>query len=130
MTFRVFGPSKLIPDMVTIMDYQRPRKNFLINTGHIHEDWERDSIVVNAGWLGGEVPIIGWDGTMKESFGVEVFDKRPCRGARQTIEIMLAEKVLLMTEEIKEFIDGTRAQYDAWKLGLLDSTDEAKKEYR
>ena len=88
---------KNLPEMCTIMDYNRPYKKGLFDSKYgIHTDWERDSQVVNCGWLNGEIPIIGWQ------------EPSPLRGARQTVEILLAEKILHNTSEVREFMEGTK----------------------
>lgn len=101
--FRVFGPSKLKPRMVTLMDYNQPYKKGLLNTSYgIHADWERDSIVVNCGWDCGEIPIIGIKGNMDTN-------RMQMRGARQTVEILCSKGVLLNTAEVAEFLEGTES---------------------
>lgn len=89
--------TKNLPDMCTIMDYNRPYKKGLIDSKYgRHTDWERDSQVVNCGWLNGEIPMIGWQ------------EPSPLRGVRQTVKILLKEGVLLPTQEVADLLRATQ----------------------
>jgi hypothetical protein len=85
-------------DIVTIVDANYPLRNYLINTGYSEDDWQRDSIVCNASWLNGEIPLRG-------RF-IDPKTDRPVRGVVEVLGIMLHNGCLCPTSEISYLLGG------------------------
>ena len=102
---KIYSPSKLLGDICTICDYHLPRRAGIIYTGNSHDDMDRDSIVCNASWFNGSIPMKGWAGSITEGENNEQIINRPARGAVQTIKLLARAGVILPTVEIKMLLD-------------------------
>lgn len=98
------GPS----DVVTIMDYSLPRRNGVCLTGWTEQDWYRDSVVCNVGYLGGEIPLYNIHGKFvtqnSESQKVGHFEKRPARGVIDALSVLLKDAVICPSSELDTII--------------------------
>ena len=100
---RIYSPTKLTPSICTICDYHLPRRAGLINTGNYMDDLNRDSIVCNASWFNGSIPMKGWPGQVDKT--TQQVTQQPARGVVQTIQILARGGVLRPTTEVKMLLD-------------------------
>ena len=100
---RIYSPTKLTPHICTICDYHLPRRAGVIYTGNSAEDINRDSMICNASWFNGSIPMKGWPGQVDEVNNKVTQD--PARGAVQTLQILARAGVVLPTVEIKMLFD-------------------------
>jgi hypothetical protein len=106
-----WGPS----DVVSMVDFHLPKRHGVVTTGWSEQDWHRDSFVCNVGFLDGEVPMIGWGGVFREQRTpfdpTPGFTKRPCRGWKQAVQILLRQGVIIPSRELDIILGGdSRAQ--------------------
>ncbi len=93
LRFHAPDPPRTPPDIVTIVDAHLPVRCELLKTKWGHKtDWVRDSIILNVGWLKGEVPMVASN---------LVGGQRPVRGVVSAIDIMLTQGVLRPSKEVE-----------------------------
>lgn len=94
-------------DICTVVDGNLPQRNGYVDTGYRGIDWLRDSMVCNAGWDRGEIPMEDQASEMGIDLhtGQEVMVKRPIRGVKNTIKIMLDQGCLVPSREFDEILE-------------------------
>lgn len=91
-------------DTITICDFSLPKRNGALDTVEGHErDWYRDSIVCNAGWLEGYIPLADcpalWDDENKK------WEVHPVRGIRNTLLQLLSHNTIERTPEVSRLLN-------------------------
>lgn len=91
-------------DTISIVDFSFPKRSgALQHTADGHEkDWYRDSFVCNAGFVDGYIPYEDNPSVWHEV--AKRWVVRPMRGLRSTLRILVKEKVVENSEEIKNII--------------------------
>lgn len=80
-------------DRVSIFDSNRVMRAGVLHTGKTHEDFHRDSFVLNAGWHNGEIPSLSYQGDFK--YAEETIDgkagwrTRPHRGWKEALQRLI-----------------------------------------
>jgi len=96
--------------IVTLLDGNKPLRDGCIDTGYSSDDWSRDSIICNSSWHNGALPIYSIPGYVYRD--QETWDEitvMPVRGVIGTLEMLLSEKVITETPEVKELMRMKRA---------------------
>ena len=103
--------SRLIPDIVTILDYHQPKlmirqglwKPAVEAQGNAAAEWQAFSIITNGAWLRGEIPLNDLPGMLAKD--VEGKDtarvaRRPYYGARHVVKALLGSGSIRPTFEV------------------------------
>ncbi len=94
-TVKFYGPTRDVPNKMTICDFDFPHRDGVLWTGYSDSDWFRDSQVSIAHFENGELPLYGWyyDNSTKM-----------VRGAWGVVNDLLSKGTLARTWEIKQWL--------------------------
>jgi hypothetical protein len=96
-------------DVITIMDYSKPRRTPGMQTGHAEADWYQQSTVCNC--TAGELPANNIDGVWKEAqqlldgtYIAPGWTRMPKTGYRVILETLLREGCLVPSRQLDEML--------------------------
>lgn len=100
-SLRFSAPNRSLK-ITTIIDGQLPSRKGKVATGHDETDHLRDSIICNAGWVDGCIPIRTIPGRVwKDPLTLEERTQMPVRGVRDVLAILLNDGCIRKTEEVE-----------------------------
>lgn len=90
-------------DTMSICDFSLPRRMGVVDTAEGHAaDWYRDSFVCNAGYVNGYLPYRDnpsvWHEIKKD------WVVRPMRGVKSTLSLLVLNKCIERTDEIRRLL--------------------------
>jgi hypothetical protein len=98
---KFYPPNKLYPHNMTICDMNLPRRRGLFSMGWTEHDWVQQSAVCVCYYENNEIPLRGWIGEFDNTGKIT---KDMARGALAVLDMLIESDVLVMTEEVRNFL--------------------------